>query len=114
MAPPLRLRGPKTKSASLHPQRGNHFADTSTRARQTIAELGARFVRSGSRVLVHGHSRVVLALLRLAVEQGIQFDVIVTEGRVSQGVGLRLSGFWGWKSAKKLGIKFDVIVTESR
>lgn len=65
------------------PQRGNHFADTSTRARQTIAEHGARFVRSGSRVLVHGFSRVVLALLRLAVKQGIQFDVIVTEGRVS-------------------------------
>jgi len=63
-------------------QRGNHFAETSTRARQTIAELGARFIRNGTRVLTHGHSRVVLALLRLAVKQGIQFDVVVTEGRV--------------------------------
>ena len=68
------------------PQRGNHFAETSTRARQSIAELGARFVRNGMRVLAHGHSRVVLALLRLAVKQGVQFDVVVTEGRVSASV----------------------------
>jgi hypothetical protein len=48
-------------------QRGNLFADTSTRARATIAELGARFIRRGSVILVHGYSRVVLALLRQAV-----------------------------------------------
>ena len=52
-------------------QRGNHFAETSVRARATIAELGARFIRPGSLVLVHGHSRVVLALLRRAVAQVI-------------------------------------------
>lgn len=39
-------------------------------------------MRAGSRILAHGHSRVVLALLRLAVKQGIQFSVVVTEGRV--------------------------------
>lgn len=39
------------------------------RARATIAELGARFIRPGSMLLVHGHSRVVLALLRRAVAQ---------------------------------------------
>ena len=87
-------------------QRGNHFADTSTRARQTIAELGARFVHNGSRVLVHGHSRVVLALLRLAVKQGIQFDVIVTEGRVRR----RLRGFtvyyMAWLGLAWLGLAF--------
>ena len=33
-------------------------------ARQTIAELGARFIRPGCTVLVHGFSRVALALLR--------------------------------------------------
>ena len=48
-------------------QRGNLFADTSTRARATIAELGARFIRPGSVILVHGHSRVVLALLQKAI-----------------------------------------------
>eukprot|EP00884_Botryococcus_braunii_P016301 jgi/Botrbrau1/3354/Bobra.0048s0048.1 len=62
-------------------ERGDHFADTSNRARQTIAELGARFIRSGSVVLTHGNSRVVLALLRKAASQGIQFSVVVTEGR---------------------------------
>ena len=51
------------------PQRGNYFAETSVRARATIAELGARFIRHGSLVLTHGHSRVVLALLRRAVAQ---------------------------------------------
>ena len=50
-------------------QRGNYFAETSVRARATIAELGARFIRHGALVLTHGHSRVVLALLRRAVAQ---------------------------------------------
>ena len=50
-------------------QRGRSFAATSVRARATIAELGARFIRPGSCLLVHGHSRVVLALLRRAIKQ---------------------------------------------
>ena len=39
------------------------------RARATIAELGARFIRHGACLLVHGHSRVVLSLLRRAIKQ---------------------------------------------
>ena len=39
------------------------------RARATIAELGARFIRPGACLLVHGHSRVVLSLLRRAIKQ---------------------------------------------
>lgn len=50
-------------------QRGNRFADISIRARQAIAELGARFIRNGSTLLTHGRSRVVLALLQRAVSQ---------------------------------------------
>lgn len=42
------------------------LAETSKRARATIAELGERFVRKGSTVLVHGHSRVAIAILRKA------------------------------------------------
>lgn len=49
-------------------QRGKQFADTSTRARQTIAELGARFVRHDAVVMVHGFSRVALALLQQVAE----------------------------------------------
>ena len=68
-------------------QRGNHFAETSTQARHTIAELGGRFIRPGARVLCHGHSRVCLALLRRAAASGTQFSVVVTEGR-PDGTGL--------------------------
>ena len=45
-------------------QRGKQFAETSTRARQTIAELGAGFVHQDAVVMVHGYSRVALALLQ--------------------------------------------------
>eukprot|EP00887_Chlorella_sp_A99_P002792 scaffold6.g2792.t1 len=62
-------------------ERGQHFAETSKRARAAIAEHGERFIRSGSTVLCHGHSRVVLSILRKAAAAGKQFRVIVTEGR---------------------------------
>ena len=55
---------PVPDNTALVLQRGNHFAETSVAARQTIAELGARFIRPGCTVLVHGFSRVALALLR--------------------------------------------------
>ena len=44
-----------------------HGAETSKRARATIADMGQRFIRDGCTVLCHGHSRVVLAILRRAV-----------------------------------------------
>ena len=50
-------------------QRGNLFAETSAQARQTIAALGAAFIRNGSTVLIHGSSRVVLTLLQHAATQ---------------------------------------------
>lgn len=65
-------------------ERGNQFADTSTRARATIAEIGSRFIKQDSVVMCHGFSRVVLALLQHAVNQGVHFTVIVTEGRVAE------------------------------
>ena len=56
-------------SQSLWLQRGNYFAETSIRARATISELGARFIRHGSVVMTHAYSRVVLELLKHAVSQ---------------------------------------------
>ena len=50
-------------------QRGNLFTETSAQARQTIASLGAAFIRSGATVLVHGYSRVVVTLLQHAAAQ---------------------------------------------
>ena len=62
-------------------ERGKTFAETSRRARNIIAEHGERFVRPGSRILVHGHSRVALSILEKAAVSGQQFSVTVTEGR---------------------------------
>lgn len=75
-------------------QRGNLFADTSTRARATIAELGARFIRPGSVILVHGHSRVVLALLQRAVAS-VSGWCGVLRGR---GCAVLWQGEVGWES----------------
>lgn len=63
-------------------ERGEAFADKSLRSRAKIAELGQNFVRDGATVLVHGFSRVVLALLVRAANVGNKnFNVIATEGR---------------------------------
>lgn len=85
-------------------QRGNHFAETSIRARQAISELGARFIRNGCVVLVHGHSRVVLALLSRAVAQGSHFSVLVTEGR-PDGSGLTCA-----KALSEMGIPASLVL----
>lgn len=62
-------------------ERGRRFAETSKRAKNIIAEHGERFIRPGSRILVHGHSRVALSVLQKAASSGQQFSVTVTEGR---------------------------------
>jgi hypothetical protein len=82
-------------------QRGNHFAETSTIARQTIAELGARFIRTNAVVLTHGYSRVVLALLQRAVAQ-----VSVSGMRpLTLAVRTYMGGFslWSWRKSMSLG-----------
>ncbi|KAL0032838.1 hypothetical protein WJX77_002173 [Trebouxia sp. C0004] len=71
-------------------ERGKQFAETSTRARQTIADLGAGFVRHDAVVMIHGFSRVALALLQQVVDNGVQFSVVVTEGR-PDGTGLTMA-----------------------
>ena len=65
------------KSKAWLIERGNHFAETSSRARARIAELGECFIRNGSVVLTHGNSRVVLALLKRAAAEGKHFSVVV-------------------------------------
>jgi translation initiation factor eIF-2B subunit alpha len=74
-------------------ERGRHFAETSKRARATIADQGERFIRQGFTVFVHGYSRVVLAVLRRAAAAGRQFTVITTEGRPDQMGLVRCSLF---------------------
>jgi len=71
-------------------ERGNDFAATSNRARATISELGARFIRHGSVVMTHAYSRVVLEVFKKAVAQGAQFSVVITEGRPDE-TGLQMA-----------------------
>jgi len=61
-------------------KRGAHFAARAEASRGRIAALGREFVADGGTVLVHGRSRVVLALLAHAAETA-RFSVLVTEGR---------------------------------
>ena len=61
-------------------------------------------MRPGSTLLTHGHSRVVLALLRRAASKGQQFSVVVTEGR-PDGAGLAMA-----RALSESGIPATVII----
>ncbi|EGC33937.1 translation initiation factor eIF-2B alpha subunit [Dictyostelium purpureum] len=58
-----------------------------------ISQLADKFIRDGVTILVHGFSRVVLALLLNAAFQGKRFSVIVTESRPDSS---------GYKTAARL------------
>ncbi|KAH6559388.1 hypothetical protein KP509_1Z010300 [Ceratopteris richardii] len=62
-------------------ERGERFGDISLKARKTIAMIGQDFIRDGCTILIHGFSRVVLSILKLAAANKKQFSVICTEGR---------------------------------
>ncbi|EFJ19798.1 hypothetical protein SELMODRAFT_177636 [Selaginella moellendorffii] len=85
-------------------ERGERFGDISLKARETIALLGQDFVQDGCCILVHGSSRVVLALLKLAANNGKNFTVIVTEG------GPKKTGMEVSKKLSAAGIPVTVIV----
>ena len=61
-------------------ERGQAFAEISSRSRAKIASLGRQFIRDEMTILCHGFSRVVLALLQEA-SKTTRFNVILTEGR---------------------------------
>jgi len=71
-------------------ERGERFGEISFKARKTIAMLGQDFLQDGSTILVHGCSRVVLALLRMAASNGKHFSVVCTEGR-PENTGIEMS-----------------------
>ncbi|KAL0917283.1 hypothetical protein M5K25_012334 [Dendrobium thyrsiflorum] len=71
-------------------ERGEKFGEISLKARRTIAMLGQDFVFDGSTILVHGYSRVVLEVLKLAASNRKMFRVLCTEGRPDR-TGLRFS-----------------------
>lgn len=85
-------------------ERGRHFAETSKRARATIAEEGEKFIRPGFTVLCHGFSRVAIAVLRRAIACQRTFHVIVTEGR-PDGTGSSMA-----RILNELGIPTTVVL----
>ncbi|XP_072973863.1 uncharacterized protein [Typha angustifolia] len=71
-------------------ERGEKFGEISLKARRTIAMLSQDFIYDGCTILVHGYSRVVLEVLKLAASNKKLFRVLCTEGRPDR-TGLRFS-----------------------
>jgi translation initiation factor eIF-2B subunit alpha len=63
-------------------KRGEQFQANAIASNTKIAKYGASFIRDGMKVLTHGYSTVVIALLSAAEEQGKRFSVYVIESKV--------------------------------
>lgn len=63
-------------------RRGEKYTNISLKSRAQIAEIGHSFIQNNFTVLVHGHSRVVIALILKAAEKQ-SFNIILTEGKPS-------------------------------
>ncbi|KAG6485605.1 translation initiation factor eIF-2B subunit alpha-like [Zingiber officinale] len=85
-------------------ERGEKFGEISMKARRTIALLSQDFILDGCTILVHGFSRVILEVLKLAVSNRKVFTVFCTEGR-PDGTGLKLS-----KELAALGIPVKLLI----
>ncbi|KAL3720723.1 hypothetical protein ACJRO7_005522 [Eucalyptus globulus] len=71
-------------------ERAEKFGEISQKARRIIAMLSQDFIFDGCTILVHGFSRVVLEVLKTAVQNKKVFRVFCTEGRPDRS-GLRLA-----------------------
>ncbi|KAL2954869.1 hypothetical protein AAZX31_19G247200 [Glycine max] len=71
-------------------ERAEKFGEISYKARKVIAMLSQDFIFDGCTILVHGFSRVVFEVLKLAAQNNKLFRVFCTEGRPDR-TGLRLS-----------------------
>ncbi|KAG0520887.1 hypothetical protein BDA96_08G113200 [Sorghum bicolor] len=85
-------------------ERGEKFGEISLKARKTIAMLSQDFIYDGCTILVHGYSRVVLEVLKLAASNRKLFRVLCTEGRPDR-TGLRMSN-----ELAALGIPVKVLI----
>ncbi|KAF3792293.1 Translation initiation factor eIF-2B subunit alpha [Nymphaea thermarum] len=70
--------------------KGLKFGEISLKERRTIAMLSQDFIFDGCTILVHGFSRVVLEVLKMAAGNGKIFRVFCTEGRPDK-TGLRFA-----------------------
>ncbi|GAB2209543.1 hypothetical protein Droror1_Dr00026762 [Drosera rotundifolia] len=71
-------------------ERAEKFGEISYKARRIIAMVSQDFVFDGCTILVHGFSRVILEILKLAAQNKKLFRVFCTEGRPDR-TGLRFS-----------------------
>jgi len=61
--------------------RSEKFKRNMVLSQQKISKLGDNFIRDGMKILTHGYSNVVIAILEAALAQGKRFSVIATESR---------------------------------
>ena len=59
----------------------DEFVETFREARRKITEVGKKRILDGSRVLTHCHSSAVSEILRTAREDGVDFELFITETR---------------------------------
>ncbi|KAJ4762043.1 hypothetical protein LUZ62_072418 [Rhynchospora pubera] len=85
-------------------ERAEKFGEISLKARKTIAMLSQDFISDGCTILVHGYSRVVLEVLKMAASNKKLFHVLCTEGRPDR-TGLRFS-----KELAALGIPVKLLI----
>ncbi|GAB2289747.1 hypothetical protein Dimus_024054 [Dionaea muscipula] len=71
-------------------ERAEKFGEISYKARKIIAMVSQDFIFDGCTILVHGFSRVVLEILKMAAQNKKLFRVFCTEGRPDR-TGLRFS-----------------------
>lgn len=65
-------------------KKSNEFIDSGLKRRELIAIEGIPFIENGSVILVHSYSKVIMHLLRKALEKGIMFSVYITESRPAE------------------------------
>ncbi|KAJ3675539.1 hypothetical protein LUZ60_004581 [Juncus effusus] len=85
-------------------ERAEKFGEISLKARKTIAMLSQDFISDGCTILVHGYSRVVLEVLKMAASNRKLFRVLCTEGRPDR-TGLRFS-----KELAGLGVPVKLLI----
>ncbi|KAG0327124.1 translation initiation factor eIF-2B subunit alpha [Dissophora globulifera] len=84
--------------------RGQSFVEKADACRYKIADLGVPFIKDGSVILIHAHSRVVSLLLQKAAENHKRFKVFVTESSQTQG------GIQSAKVLRAAGIPTTIIL----
>ena len=84
-------------------ERGQRFVELSSKCRESVADLGAKFIHDDVQILVHSYSRVVMSVLQRAQAMGTRFRVIVAEARPS------CSGTDTFDALKEMGVEVKMV-----